>query len=253
LFGLDRIQARNDLVGRHRQWGRVAVAGPVERLETEPASAADSAQVLGGRESLSECFDVHSWNCRPHLSKMQAVCLSDISRTSQESVCKLGVMGNFSAKETLKANLTRIFYDWADRENRGRRVVSAFARALAANRKTVERALGGEIELQLDSVTYLAEKLKMQPWELLHPQPGATSLSPRAIEIASLFDQVRDERDRARYYATIKQLLQFDNSGVAGSPNGSVPPSGSPPAGPQTPPSEGPSAPPPRRALETSP
>lgn len=205
-----RVEAVHNLfVGLHRR-GRGAVPGAVERLEAQAAGPSDGAQVFCGSQSFAEGIDFrHS----PLLTTRVQDASGFMSETSQRCPDDQRSLADMDARETLAGNIARLIQEWADAHNRGKRSLLAWATAHQIEVKTAQRAYSGKHATNFDSLQHLADRIGVSPWELLHPKQGP---SPRAREIAALFDGLPNEAQRARAYALITQILEFGNIGSPG-------------------------------------
>ena len=142
-------------------------------------------------------------------------------------------MGDSDARDTLANNIRHLIAVWADEHNHGKRSLNAWAQAHKIDVKKAQRAESGEYATTFRSLQHIADRLGIDPWQLLHPEPKARVLSPRARSIATMFDALTDEGRRRQAYALIVQILEFGNTGGSDDSADDGGPIDGPPPGPQ--------------------
>lgn len=112
----------------------------------------------------------------------------------------------FSSRQRLRANLKRLFDD-------GVTTYSDLAQTEAVSNGTLGRVAGDDEaghNLTLDKLDRLAFALKVEPWQLLHPDFDWANLSPAALKIAQKMESIAESHQDKAYWQFV-QLIDFAN------------------------------------------
>lgn len=121
-----------------------------------------------------------------------------------------------SPREILAENLWTLIR--AHPGNADRPSVRAWALTHGLDEKKVHRALTANDVQLVATLEELALKLNRPVWELLHPAMSAhrrlapPELSADALDVAKALDRISDPQRRAKAYALMIQIAEFENA-----------------------------------------
>jgi hypothetical protein len=103
----------------------------------------------------------------------------------------------------------------------------------------IRRARHGQLNLGIDKLSRYAEKLGVEPWQLIFPDfdrnsPAFPTMSDEAVRVAHAVDRISDPAKRAKAEASIVGLLRLLDETDAAQASGTTSPAEPPPPAPDT-------------------
>jgi DNA-binding Xre family transcriptional regulator len=106
-------------------------------------------------------------------------------------------------------------------ERWGKSNLTRLAREADIGATSLYRLRGKSTSVRIDLVERLANALRCESWQLLHPHPQSTEvLEPRqstlsavSAEVGKLFEEIEGEAQRARAFALVAACIEFARTG----------------------------------------